>query len=69
MELVEERRANVTPVLANRQDSLSVRDVEKLMSNKEQISKMPFLPKGGEVYVFHATNDRENRDWVADGHR
>ena len=57
------------PVLTNRQTSLPIRDIEHLIVYKEHNHEMPFLPKGGELYVFHPKTDAENRDWVADGHR
>ena len=65
---LESRDPN-NPVLTNRQTSLPIRDIEHLIVYKEHNHEMPFLPKGGEVYVFHPKTDAENRDWVADGHR
>ena len=58
----------VKPILSNRNVSLSVQDVESLLVFREKCSQMPFLPKGGEVYIFRPEKSIQSRDWVSDGH-
>ena len=57
----------VEPILLNQHANLNVRyvNVEHMIFNKEELHNkdMPFLPKGGDVYVFRPATELEKRDW------
>ena len=54
-----------------RQTPISIVEAIEILTtrNSSTTNKIPFRPKGGEVYLFQPSSPSARNDWKADGHR
>jgi hypothetical protein len=60
-----------TPIMRGRQTVNCVEEALKILNDETMSTqdKLPFRPKGGEVYLFQSQTLKQSNDWRADGHR
>ena len=52
-----------------KQVPLSQDEVLRWFRSANVTNKLPFQPKGGQIFLFKPTSSTEKEDWKADGHR